>query len=192
MSSSRPALTGLPALSLLATVLVGVAACSSSEAPDVETSAPPAASPSATAAETTSAPRTLGEDELTAFARDRGLVYWAGERDGYSIELTVGSSATFVRYLPDGVDPGSDEPALTIATYPDVDGPSALENADDADTQVAESGAIIVNPAASPENVYFAFPGSTFQVEVYSPVEGEALALTNDGSIRPVVPQEQP
>jgi hypothetical protein len=129
--------------------------------------------------------------ELVTFATSRGLVYWAGEVPDHSIELTAGSTATYVRYLPEDAIAASADPALTIATYPDVDGYAALEQLDGTATTVAGSGALIYTPESAPQSVYFAFPGSTFQVEVYSPTEGQALELTNDGSVRPVVPLEQ-
>lgn len=195
MPHSRPrrrARHATTALVLTLGVVGGLAAC---------TGDPPTTDAPSTAAPTESAgtvplapgvPTIVTPAELVTYATARGLVYWAGEVPDHHIELTAGSAATYVRYLPEDTMAGSDEPALTVATYPDVDGYTALQQLDgDATTTVAASGALIYTPESAPASVYFAFPGSTFQVEVYSPTEGQALELTNDGSVRPVVPQEQ-
>ncbi|WP_454050186.1 hypothetical protein [Cellulomonas sp. Marseille-Q8402] len=171
---------------LLIAAVTGLAGCTDDSPP----TAAATGTPSATAV-AEGVPTLVTPAELVTFAGSRGLVYWAGEVADHSIEVTAGSAATYVRYLPAGAAAGTDEPALTVATYPDVDGYASLQALDGAGTTVAASGALIFAPESAPSSVYFAFPGSTFQVEVYSPAEGHALELTNGGSVRPVVPQEQ-
>lgn len=178
----------LTALGLMSAV--GLAGCGSDGDPGSPTTAAtqPSEMPSEPPAETPDAqlegPRLVTAEELAAVATDRGPVYWAGEREGQVIELTLGTSATFVRYLAPEAEVGADEPALTVATYRDIDGFGSLEGSES--TVMAQSGAIIYAPADNPESVYFAFPGATFQVEVFSPVPDEAATLTDDGAVRPV------
>src|SRR5207244_6809081 len=46
-------------------------------------------------------------------------IYWAGERPGFTYELTkTTDNRVFIRYLPAGVPVGTKVQYLTIATYP--------------------------------------------------------------------------
>jgi hypothetical protein len=46
-------------------------------------------------------------------------IYWAGEQPGVTYELTkTDDNRVFIRYLPAGVPIGSNQPYLTIGTYP--------------------------------------------------------------------------
>lgn len=131
-------------------------------------------------------PTILSVGELKDLAADHGTVYWAGERPNTQIEVTVTTDGgTYVRYLPKGVPAGSKDEFLTIGTYSAVDGYSALSAAkkSQADVETSQSGAVIATFKSAPDSTYFAFPKTSFQVEVYSPVKGEARQLTESGSI---------
>lgn len=131
-------------------------------------------------------PTIVSLGELKDLAADHGTVYWAGQRPNTQIEVTVTTDGgTYVRYLPKGVPAGSKDEFLTIGTYSAVDGYSALSAAkkSQADVELSKSGAVIATFKSAPDSTYFAFPKTSFQVEVYSPVKGEARQLTDSGSI---------
>jgi hypothetical protein len=131
-------------------------------------------------------PKIISVAELKDLATERGPIYWAGERDDTHIEATVTpEGGVYVRYLPDTVTAGSDDLYLTVGTYESVDGYDALAaaNADEADVVLAESGAIITTFTSAPDSTYFAFPKTSFQVEVFSPESGQARSMTETGEI---------
>lgn len=136
-------------------------------------------------------PRLVEAADLAALEDSLGHpVYWAGERPPDRLEVVQEPSGNvFLRYLPPGVEAGDPEAGfLTVGTYPFEDPVGGLE------TTAAEAGAalqagpdgakILVNPS-SPGSVYFAYPDSELQVEVYDP-EGGALELIRSGQIGPV------
>ena len=45
---------------------------------------------------------------------------------------------------------------------------------------------LVVSFATSPNNVYVAFPGSDYEIEVYDPHPGRALELATAGGIVPL------
>lgn len=118
-------------------------------------------------------------------------VYWAGERPPARLELKQeASGSVFLRYLPPGVAVG-DEPAgyLTVGTYPVTDAADATRRfARGAGARVlaAPDGAVVVPNPDSAGSVYFAYPDSDLQIEVFDPRPGRALALIRAGAIKPV------
>lgn len=131
-----------------------------------------------------SKPHIVSATTLSQLAPVIGTSYWAGQRPDTEIALTVTQAAIYVRYLPASAAPDSKKPVLTVATYRDLDGYGALTS--QAAAVKARSGAIIAATASDPLSTYFAFPNSTFEVEVYSPMSGESRKLVNDGSVTPV------
>ncbi|OLT38639.1 hypothetical protein BJF85_07955 [Saccharomonospora sp. CUA-673] len=132
-------------------------------------------------------PKIVSAEELEEFASKHYPVYWAGERPDSELEVTLTTkNAIFVRYLPEGTEAGSDDQHLTIATYGDIDGYDALSNADEevADVAEAQGGAIIATFNERPRSTYFSFQNAGFQVEVFSPQEGQSKTLTDEGEIR--------
>jgi hypothetical protein len=124
--------------------------------------------------------------QLEQFAGDHAPVYWAGTRPGTKLELTQTShDAIFVRYLPDKAAAGDTSKYLTVGTYGDVDGYSALSAATSkvADVVHGQNGAIIAVFKKRPLSTYFSFKNAGFQVEVFSPEHGQSKTLTDDGSI---------
>ena len=124
-------------------------------------------------------PVAVSEDDLVALADELGHpVYWAGAEANTTTELTVtgtarSSSATCRRHRRSG-EQGT---ALTVATYPVEDA-----YARHAERRLAEAVSSSTHPATplpcarstSKTNVYLAYPDEDVQVEVYSPVPGEA------------------
>lgn len=138
-------------------------------------------------------PRALTASELSEFAAEqRTPVYWLGERGVDSYELTNSRSGRiYVRYLTGGADAGDGRADLvTVATYPSQDGVAELRKAasEENGTKLGKTDddAVLLIDPASTSNAHLAYPGANAQVEVYSPVPGEALRLAARGDVRPV------
>ena len=137
-------------------------------------------------------PETVTVSQLSDFAAEQGTpVYWLGPRRNESYELTdAPSGRVYIRYLTGGAEAG-DERAdfVTVATYPG-DGIAALRKAareqQGAKLGKTDDGAVLLIDPTSPNNAHLAYPGANLQVEVYSPVPGEALRLAARGAVRPV------
>lgn len=125
--------------------------------------------------------------QLDTFATDHYPLYWAGERRHTRLELTLTSTdAIFVRYLPEGAHAGDKARYLTVGTYRDLDGYTALTatKKNVADVVAGQDGAVIAVFRSRPESTYFSFKNASFQVEVFSPHDGESKKLTDDGSVK--------
>jgi hypothetical protein len=118
-------------------------------------------------------------------------IYWVGEMPGVNLELTkTANGRVFIRYLPTGVEIGTNETYLTVATYPLANAYAATERAAAQDGAVpiaAQGGAIAFYNRARPESVYFAEQGSDYQVEVYDPSPARARKLVASRLVQPVV-----
>jgi hypothetical protein len=156
----------------------------------------PAASPAAPT--TTVAPakpvRTVGPvaatvAKLRAVARAHP-VYWAGPKQGVTYELTRSSNGrTFIRYLPKGVRVGSRRNVLFVGTYAVPGAYKALQKAAKASGDVtfkAPRGGLAIYSRTGATNVYVAYPGSNYQIEVYDPNPTRARKLVRSGVIRPI------
>lgn len=132
-------------------------------------------------------PAFVTEQELRDFGDTHGPVYWAGPKDGVNYELTqADSGAVFVRYVPENQKVGSATEDLTVATYPQTDGYGMLEQSAEAEnmgSQTTQTGALVVVNSDTPLSTYFSFPDAAFQVEVFSPNDGESQELVLAGSI---------
>jgi hypothetical protein len=129
-------------------------------------------------------PQIVSSSELEGFADGADhAVYWVGEIENTEYELTeTDNGRVFVRYVPSGTDAGARGEYLTVASYPLEDAPSALEKtARRQGDEIASSddGAVILLDTESPNNIHMAYPGNV-QIEVFSPVAGEALRLSKD------------
>jgi hypothetical protein len=117
-------------------------------------------------------------------------IYWAGEQPGREYELTVERDGTiFVRYLDVGTAVGSAKGSLTVGTYPYSEAFETLEAAAKRPgvvTAEAPGGGLVVANESNPNNVYVAFPGSDFQIEVFDPADGEALDIATSGAVTPI------
>jgi hypothetical protein len=115
-------------------------------------------------------------------------VYWAGARSGKTYELTQTTDGrVYIRYLPHGVQAGSPNQYLFVATFP-------LSGAYAATKDVAKrpdsvkipigGGGIAFYSRKTPTNVYLAFPKSDYQIEVFDPNANLAHALVRRNRIR--------
>jgi len=131
-------------------------------------------------------PTIVSTKDLESYAASHAPLYWAGPQSGARIELTqTARNGTFVRYLPKGAKAGDSKQYLTVATYDSVNGYNSLEGASKkvASVEHSKSGAVIAVFKKRPLSTYFSFKDATFQVEVYSPEEGESKKLTDDGVV---------
>jgi hypothetical protein len=118
-------------------------------------------------------------------------VYWAGERSPEQLEVREeAEGSVYLRYLPPGTEAGDPEQSfLTVGSYPVSDAVAALErSAADSGTEV-EAGpgdAVVLPNPNSRGSVYFAYPGTDVQIEVYDPRPGRSLQLIRSGAIVPV------
>jgi hypothetical protein len=115
-------------------------------------------------------------------------VYWAGPKDGYRYELThTTDGRIYIRYLPAGVAVGTAAPDyLTVGTYP-VKNALATVRAIGAKTGGSllklAGGAVAAVDPDHPLSTYIAYPGSSFEIEVYDPSPGQARQLVTSGAI---------
>jgi hypothetical protein len=116
-------------------------------------------------------------------------VYWAGPERGVTYEFTeTADRRVYVRYLPPGVEAGSANPYLTVASYPVANAyaetAAAARKAGAVNLHLKDGG-IAFYSRARPTNLYLAFPNTDVQIEVFDPA-GKARALVAGGSIRTV------
>jgi hypothetical protein len=145
----------------------------------------------ATSPTITGGPRSLTLSGLKSFVRQVGHpVYWVGPRPGTTYELTQTTQGRiFVRYLPAGASVGTSTPFVTVGTYPV---PRALGDtrrlaATAGSVQISVSGGAVAFYARSrPTNVYEAFPGVDYQLEVYDPSASEGHQLVASGRVAPI------
>ena len=117
--------------------------------------------------------------------------YWAGPKSGYSYELTrTASGRIFIRYLPKGVRAGDPRPNfLVVATYSQVGSFFDLQRAGKQKGSVSvplDKGGVVVFSTAKPTSVYFGYPNSSYQVEVYDPSGNTARSLVLAGKVKPI------
>jgi hypothetical protein len=167
-------------------VLVGLVVWVLARGDDDSTSASAGAATAASAKDLAALPESVGHP-----------VYWAGPRRGLTYELTqTRDGRIYIRYLPGGVPVGSDQPKyLTVGTY-------ASENALAVVRGVAKrvrvramrlkGGGAAVQDPKHPTSVYFAYPRSDYQVEVFDPSPARALELVLSGRIVPLASQNGP
>jgi hypothetical protein len=140
---------------------------------------------------TATGPQAASPASIRALAATLGQpIYWAGAKQSVTYELTRSPEGRiYVRYLPRGVAIGSSKPYLTVGTYPVRSAFQATKKAARAAGTIpvsAGGGAVAMFTRKHPTNVYVAYPGVDFQVEVYSPKPGEARRLVTAQSIIPV------
>jgi hypothetical protein len=128
-------------------------------------------------------------DLLRALAGVGYPVYWAGLRADVEYEVTrFEDGRTFIRYLPEGEEPGTKHPYLTIGSYarPNaVSSVKALGN-DGGLALRLPGGGVGFAEGVKATSVYLAFPGVGTQIEVYDPQPGQALQLVRSSVISPV------
>jgi hypothetical protein len=117
-------------------------------------------------------------------------LFWAGTRPGgYELTRTAAGNI-FIRYLPPNARAGDPRPAfLAIGTYPVPDAFARTRTASKRAGAVAvglKGGGIAVYDSARPTSVYFAYPDSKVQVEVFHPNGHTARNLVVYGRIVPI------
>jgi hypothetical protein len=116
-------------------------------------------------------------------------VYWAGPQGATQFDLTrTGEDRIAVGYpAAAGADPAKG--TLTVATYRIDDPIAAIRRGARAPTaklhQLPGHG-LAVSDSARPTNAYFAYPKQPYQVEVFDPKPGRAIALVLRGRVEPV------
>jgi hypothetical protein len=114
-------------------------------------------------------------------------IYWMGPKRGYLYELTrTRTGNVFIRYLPPGVNAGTRNPELTIATYPYRHALQALRNVANGREFRLSGGGIAVVDQKYPKSVHIAYPGVNYQVEVYDPSPARSRQVVLSGDVRPV------
>jgi hypothetical protein len=117
-------------------------------------------------------------------------IYWVGEKPGSRYELTkTNDNRVFIRYLPRGVRVGSDKPYLTVGTYPVKDAFALTNRLAARSTSVrvgtTENSVAFYN-RERPANVFVAYKGVDYQVEVFDPSADRARELVTSGVLATV------
>jgi hypothetical protein len=127
------------------------------------------------------------ETLVTALRRP---IYWAGPEQGKTYELTeLPNGSVYVRYLLPGTQVGTSTPLLTVGTYPVTGAFAAAQRSAGQSGSVRvpiPAGGIAFYSGSAPTNIYLAFPGVDYQIEVYDPLAAEAKRLVESGRISPV------
>lgn len=132
---------------------------------------------------------TVSREGLEKFAASLDhAVYWAGPSSDVTYELTQSPDGRiYVRYLPKGVAVGAEKPYLTIGTYLHANAFAATQAVARKATRVrVGGGGVAFYTRGHPDNVYLAYPGSHYQIEVFDPSPGRAQHLVAAGLIRPI------
>ena len=153
-----------------------------------KTSTPARTKPATTPRETV---RAASPQSLRALAKASGHpIYWAGTQPKVKYELTqVTDGRIYIRYLPKGVPIGTKHVYPIVATYPVPNAYKAVRTAakeSGAVTFRTPHGGLAVYNQSAPTNVYLAYPGSKYQVEVFDPNPSRARQLVRSGTIRPI------
>jgi len=133
----------------------------------------------------------LRESDLRQLAKTAsGPIYWNGPKAGVTYEVTQSQNGRiFLRYLPTGDAPGTDKQLLTIGTYPVPDAFAVTKQA------ASGAGAVVVKTTdgsiafyneSTPTNVYLAYPGKDYQIEVFDPNARVAQQIVASGQVQPV------
>ena len=136
-------------------------------------------------------PAAVSESQLKSLASESSQpIYWAGPKQGtYELTRTT-DGRIYIRYLPSADKVGDRTPNyLTVGTYPTKQAFSALRRAAARDGAVSanvDHGGLLVFNNSAPKSVYFSYPKSGYQVEVYDPSPLQARGLVLSGSIKPI------
>jgi hypothetical protein len=137
-------------------------------------------------------PEVVSAARLRALASTLGYpLYWAGPRVGVRYELTrTNAGNVYIRYLPPDAGAGDRRPLfLAIGSYP-VRNPfaqiTAASKRPSAVSLKLSGGGIAVYDRSRPTSVYFAYPDSKVQVEVYAPGGRTARSLVLAGRVAPI------
>lgn len=139
----------------------------------------------------TAKPLAVSEKGMRTIAGLGVPIYWAGARSGSTYEMTkTTDDRVLIRYLPAGTKVGASGTFLTVGTYPMKNAftiTSGLARGSGAVAIPIGHGAVAFYSKKTPTNVYVAYPGSNYQIEVYDPTTRAAQQLVFSGQIVPVV-----
>jgi hypothetical protein len=151
---------------------------------DDDESTPNRAAPAAAVPDTTS----LSALRARAAEADQPI-YWAGRIPGRRFEVTETPERIYVRYLPRGAKAGTDKAYLTVATYRHANAFAATQTvARHPGTTQIDVGprGVAFYARGRPTNVYLAYRGSPYQIEVFHPVPRIARQLVSSRRVRPI------
>jgi hypothetical protein len=128
---------------------------------------------------------------LARLARATGQpIYWLGTKPNTTYEFSRASNGrVYVRYLPPGVKAGNSHPYLTVGTYQVRNAFAIIDGGTRQPASVRiplDGGGVGLYRASSPNNVYAAYPGSDFEVEVWAPTKLEARRLVQGGHLKAI------
>jgi len=133
----------------------------------------------------------LTEEELKSLIKENGIqAYWTGPlKDAkYSLNASV-TGQVFIRYVPSGAQCDDVRPNFrVIATYAETDAFATTQAAGataDGVSLLNADGSIVYFNRNNPTNIYVAFPGIDYQIEIYDPNPKDAVtAATTQGSLQ--------
>jgi hypothetical protein len=128
-------------------------------------------------------PKSLAKVATTA----KTPIYWFGALPNQKYELTKMSQGGFlVRYLPPGAVIGIPTPNLTVGTYTVPHAIAAIRRlaaVKGSSTIKLTGGGLAVLDPHFPRSIYLAYPGSNYEIEVFSPSLARARQLVASGQI---------
>ncbi len=125
----------------------------------------------------------LTESELKSIVKENNIqAYWAGPIKNATYTLNSSTAGqVFVRYVPEGEKCDDVRPNFrVIATYEEADAFATTESAGttaDGVSLLNTDGSIVYFNKNVPTNIYVAYPGINYQIEIYDPDPKEAVSL---------------
>lgn len=133
----------------------------------------------------------LTESELKSIISENNIqAYWTGPLKDATYSLNSSTAGqVFIRYVPKGEECDDVRPNFrVIATYEEVDAFATTESAGttaDGVSLLNTDGSIVYFNKNVPTNVYVAYPGINYQIEIYDPDPKEAVSLaTTQGKLQ--------
>lgn len=133
----------------------------------------------------------LTESELKSIIRENNIqAYWTGPIKDATYSLNSSTAGqVFIRYVPKGEECDDVRPNFrVIATYEEVDAFATTESAGttaDGVSLLNTDGSIVYFNKNVPTNIYVAYPGINYQIEIYDPDPKEAVSLaTTQGKLQ--------
>jgi hypothetical protein len=120
----------------------------------------------------------------------RSPMYWLGPRAGVTYEVTqISDGRLYVRYLPQGVKPGSPQAYPFAATFPVANAfkrTSAVAYRPGSVRIPLAPNAIAFYSRSDPNNAWIAFQGSKYQIELYDPDPARMRRVIAQDMVQPV------
>ena len=133
----------------------------------------------------------LTESELKSIISENNIqAYWTGPLKDATYSLNSSTAGqVFIRYIPKGQECDDVRPNFrVIATYEEVDAFATTESAgttSDGVSLLNADGSIVYFNKNVPTNIYVAYPGIDYQIEIYDPDPKEAVSLaTTQGTLQ--------